>query len=84
MNVYAFRNGQLCNYVGGMIPFARTAQERQASGDPRPSLQERYREHAGYVAAVNQAASNAVAQGFLLPEDAQRLLRAAEASAVLR
>lgn len=79
-----FHQGQLCNYVGGMVPFARTAQERQASGDPRPSLQERYRDHAGYVEAVNKAAAHAVAQGFLLPEDAQRLLRAAEASAVLK
>ena len=79
-----FHKGQLCNYVGGMIPFAKTAQERQASGDPRPSLQERYRDHAGYVEAVNKAAANAVAQGFLLPEDAQRLQRAAEASAVLK
>jgi len=79
-----FHKGQLCNYVGGMVPFAKTAQERQASGDPRPSLQERYRDHAGYVAAVGKAIANAQAQGFLLPEDAQRLLRAAEASAVLK
>src|SRR6185369_13663713 len=36
-----FHQGQICNYVGGMIPFARTAAERQASGDPRRSLEER-------------------------------------------
>ena len=79
-----FHEGQICNYVGGMLPFARTAQERQASGDPRLSLAERYGDHAGYVAAVRKAADQAMAEGFLLPADAQNLIRAAQASQVLR
>ncbi len=79
-----FHHGQICNYIGGMVAFARTAQERQASGDPRLSLQERYGSHDGYVAAVRKAADKAMAQGFLLPEDAAELVRAAAASAVLR
>ena len=79
-----FHQGQICNYVGGMLPFARTAAERRASGDPRPSLEERYGSHEGYVAAVRKAADKAQTQGFLLAEDAQRLLQAAQASAVLR
>ena len=79
-----FHQGQICNYVGGMVPFARTAQERGANGDPRLSLQERYGSHDGYVAAVRKAAGNAQAQGFLLAEDAAGLIKAAEASAVLR
>lgn len=79
-----FHHGQICNYVGGMIPFARTEAERKASGDPRPSLQERYGTHEGYVAAVRKAAERAQAEGFLLSDDAAALVRAAEASAVLR
>jgi hypothetical protein len=79
-----FHEGQICNYVGGMIPFARTAQERKASGDPRLSLEERYGSHDGYVAAVRGAAARAQAQGFLLPADAAKLIKAADASAVLR
>jgi hypothetical protein len=79
-----FHAGQICNYVGGMLPFARTQAEREAAGDPRPSLQERYGDHAGYVAAVRKAAARAQAAGFLLEPDAQALIRAAEASAVLR
>jgi Alpha/beta hydrolase domain len=75
---------QICNYLGGMIPFARTAAERQAARDPRPSLEERYGSHAGYVAAVRKAAARAVAEGFLLPEDAAELVSLAEASHVLR
>ena len=31
-----FHAGQVCNYVGGMVPFAKTEAERLAAGDPRP------------------------------------------------
>ena len=41
-------------------------------------------ERAGYVAAVLKAAANAVAHKFLLPKDADALIAAAEASAVLK
>jgi len=78
-----FHAGQLCNYVGGMIPFAKTKAERLASGDPRLSLEERYQTHDGYVEAVKSAAAAAVAQGFLLPEDADALIKQAGASKVL-
>jgi Alpha/beta hydrolase domain len=78
-----FHQGQICNYVGGMIPFAKTKAERTAANDPRLSLQERYSDHAGYVAAVMAAAANAVAQGFLLRADADALIGQADASAVL-
>ena len=79
-----FHKDQICNYVGGMIAFARTADERRQNNDPRLSLQERYTSHEGYVAAVSKAAARAVAQGFLLDVDASALINAAQASAVLR
>jgi hypothetical protein len=79
-----FHRGQVCNYVGGYIPFATTLAERQLTGDPRPSLVERYADHAGYVAAVTQAANNAFAQGYLLAEDRDALIAAAQASTVLQ
>jgi Alpha/beta hydrolase domain len=79
-----FHQGQICNYVGGMLPFAKTRAERLAAGDPRPSLEERYGDHDGYVAAVAKAASTAVARGFLLPADADALIAAAQASEVLK
>src|SRR5436853_946905 len=58
-----FHEGQICDYVGGMIPFAKNQAERITSGDSRLSLEERYKDHAGYVAAVKAVAANAVAQG---------------------
>jgi hypothetical protein len=79
-----FHKGQICNYAGGMIAFARTKAERLANKDPRPSLEERYGDHAGYVAAVETAARHAIAAGFLLENDARALVTAADASNVLK
>jgi len=79
-----YRRGRACGFSGGFIPFARTKDERLASGDPRPSLEERYGTHAGYVARVKEAAERLVEQRFLLEDDAHRLIREAEASDVLR
>jgi hypothetical protein len=61
-----FHAGQVCNYVGGMVPFAKTKAQRLAAADPRLSLEERYKTHAGYVAAVKAAADNAACKGYLL------------------
>jgi hypothetical protein len=60
-----FHAGQVCNYVGGMVPFAITKAQRSANNDPRPSLEERYGTHDGYVAAVKAAADNAACKGYL-------------------
>ena len=79
-----FHQGQICDYVGGMIPFAKTKADRLLTGDPRLSLEERYKDHAGYVAAVTKAAANAVAKGFLLQADADLLIATADASKVLQ
>ena len=61
-----FHAGQVCNYIGGMVPFAKTRAQRVANNDPRLSLEERYGTHAGYVAAVRNAADNAACQGYLV------------------
>jgi hypothetical protein len=78
-----FDKGEQCGLQAGYIPFATTRAERMSSGDPRLSLEERYRDHAGYVAAVKAAAEKSVAERFLLQEDADRLVAQAAASNVL-
>jgi hypothetical protein len=70
--------------VGGFIPFAKTKNERLASGDPRPSLEERYQTHDGYVAALSAAARSVVKSGYLREADANAMIKQAEASSVLR
>jgi len=79
-----YNAGRQCGFTGGYIPFAATRAERLASGDPRPSLEERYGTHANFVGKVSQAAAQLVAGRYLLPEDARKIVADAEASAVLR
>ena len=55
-----------------------------ASGDPRLSLEERYTNHAGYVAAVRAPPTRPCDKGFLLPVDRDRLIQQAIDSTVLR
>jgi hypothetical protein len=84
LRVPARREGNLCGLSGSYIPFARTKADRQASGDPRKSQEERYKTHEKYVKEVEKAAKKLVREGFLTAEDAGRFIREAEASDVLR
>ena len=79
-----FYKGQIRTNAGGFIPFARSKAERLASGDPRPSLEERYVTHDNYVAKVRAAAERLVRGRYLLQEDAHRLIAQADTSTVLR
>ncbi len=76
--------GGFCGLSGGFIPFEKTKTERTAKGDSRPSLEERYGDHAGFVAKVRDAVARQQAEGWLLPEDAARIIAEAEASSVLK
>jgi hypothetical protein len=62
---------QLLVFAGGTIPFARTRREREAAGDPRPSLEERYASREAYLASVRRAALDLVAQRYLIDEDVE-------------
>jgi len=79
-----FFKGQIQALGGGYIPFAKTKAQRLASGDPRPSLEERYGTHDAYVARVKEAARKQVAERFLLQDDADRFVEQADKSSVLR
>src|SRR5262245_8191838 len=79
-----FRAPNLCGLSGSYIPFAATKAERRAGGDPGKSLEERYSDHDRYVRAVEKAAKDLMKEGFLLQEDADRFIRDAAASSVLR
>ena len=76
-----FEDG-FCLFQGAFIPFARTRAEREAAGDPRPSIEERYPNREAYVAAVRSATEALVAQRTMLPADATRLIRQAETEGI--
>jgi hypothetical protein len=69
-----------CMLVGSFTPFAATKAERERAGDPRPSIEERYRSRDDYVNRVRIAAQELVARGFLLSEDAAVIVQEAASS----
>ena len=80
----AFGGPDGCESSGQWLPFASTKAERMTSGDRRKSLEERYKNHDGYVRAVTKAARELQEDRLLLPDDVQRYIDAAQASSVLR
>ncbi len=60
---------QILPMQGATIPFPRTADARAQTGDPRPSIEERYRDRADYLDLVRRAALSLVEHRYLLPED---------------
>jgi hypothetical protein len=85
MTAGGFFKGQPCGggLTGGFIPFQNTKAEREAAGDPRPSLQERYGTKEGFVCAVRTAVKREVASRYLLQQDADRLIKQASDSDIL-
>jgi hypothetical protein len=72
-----YGHGIQYRFDGSYIPFPETPSERAATGDPRPSILERYADKAAYVGAILAAARELVAQGLLLEEDVARAAEAA-------
>ncbi len=62
---------------GSTIPFPSTEAERRDRGDPRMSIEERYGSKAGYLDRVRRAAEELAAEGFLLEEDVDEVVRQA-------
>ncbi|HEX9147230.1 MAG TPA: alpha/beta hydrolase domain-containing protein, partial [Candidatus Binatia bacterium] len=70
--------GELSGLLGAYIPFATTKAARKKSGDPRLSLQERYKNRDDYVRRIARAARILINQRYLLPEDAKRIIEEAK------
>ena len=66
------------SFLGSFIPLARTAAEREKSGDPRLSVGERYRSREEYMGKFTEAAIQLIQERFLLPEDLAAMLERGE------
>jgi hypothetical protein len=66
---------ELFSMQGSWIPFARTRKDREQSGDPRLSIEERYKSREEYLEKFAAAGKSLVAAGFLLEGDLPQLLR---------
>jgi Alpha/beta hydrolase domain len=76
-----FENG-MCNLQGSFVPFAATRAERLQTGDPRPSIEERYPDKEAYVRAFETGARELVDERLLLPDDAALLVAKARQEGV--
>ena len=68
---------QVMGLTGSTIPFPPTRSEREATGDPRTPIEERYPTKQDYLGRVEQAAKSLVQEGYLLAEDLELLIRGA-------
>jgi hypothetical protein len=66
------------SFYGSFIPFAKTAAEREKSGDPRLSVAERYASRDEYMGKFAEAAMKLMHERFLLREDLPALLERGE------
>jgi hypothetical protein len=73
-----YPEGELCDREGIYVPFTRTKAERDAKGDPRLSLEERYGNQDGYIKRVSEAAQSLLKERLLLPEDAEQMISEAK------
>lgn len=67
--------GQLVSLTGSYIPFPKSKVERENSGDPRMSVQERYGSLEEYVRQFMLACERLRANGYLSDEDSLRLIK---------
>ena len=63
-----------------VFDFPATQSDRQTTGDPRLSIKERYPTHQAYVDAVTAAANALRDDRFLIQEDVDAYIAAAQAS----
>jgi len=70
--------GEIYQLLGSYIPFAPTRVARQANGDPRLSLEERYRGVDDYLRRIRTAAMDLIGRRFMLAEDLDVILERAK------
>ncbi len=63
--------------AGWSLPLPATRAEREASGDPRSSIEELYSDREDYVEQVTRAAMGLVDEGYLLDEDVAEMVELA-------
>jgi hypothetical protein len=64
--------------IGSMVAFPRTRAEREKSGDPRLSIEERYKDEQEYLGKIEAAARELAKQRFLLEADVPQVVARAK------
>ncbi len=69
---------QRVSFEASWIPFAKTAAERKQTGDPRLSIEERYKSREDYLARYTAALDELIKERWILPEDRAAVLERGE------
>ncbi len=79
-NTFNQRSGpsqEITSMNGSFVQFARTKIERKTTGDPRLSIEERYRDREQYIGKITDAAIDLMDEGYLVPADVPHVIRVA-------
>lgn len=68
---------ELLALAGSYLPFAPTKAAREASGDPRLSIEERYTGREDYLRKIEAAARQLVTEGYVLSDDVEGIVQRA-------
>ena len=69
--------GDLMSMMGSTLPFPLTRAERERTGDPRPSIEERYPSREAYLERVRETTQQLVAARHVLAEDVEAIVERA-------
>ena len=69
---------QRVSFEGSWIPFPKTKADRTKTGDPRQSIEERYKDRADYLARYSAALDQLIKERWILPEDRAVVLERGE------
>ena len=79
-NLFNERSGPadvVSSMQGSFLPFAATQSDRERSGDPRRSVEERYSGRGPFLTRVGQSATELAELGYLLKADLSRIVEQA-------
>jgi hypothetical protein len=69
--------GDLMSMMGSTLPFSLTRAAREASGDPRLSIAERYASRAAYLERVREATRQLISSRYVLADDLEPIIERA-------
>jgi hypothetical protein len=69
--------GDLMSMNGSTLPFASSRRARERTGDPRPSIEERYASRSAYLERVRETTRRQIAARHVLAEDLESIVERA-------
>ena len=77
MNERSGPTNELAALTGSFLPFARTRADRERANDPRPSIEERYKNKEAYLDLIAKSANDLATKGYIIKEDIPRIVQQA-------